>query len=167
MKAPNFYAEFTYSGPKSRYNEIMFLPYVVLVVSRLFEPILAPLLAERRAMLLVLAASALQVGLVATGLPAWPCPVKTFLGIPCPGCGLSTAVVYLLHGKWENGLRSHAFAPFFLFGFVLAAAISALPGDTRRQAVSGVARFEQRTGIVAFLLLGLVAYWVLRLLLRF
>ncbi len=139
----------------------------VLAVSRLFEPALAPLLGERRAMLLLLAASALQVGLVAIGLPGWPCPVKSFLGIPCPGCGLSTAVVYLLQGKWENALRSHAFAPLFLFGFVLAAAITALPGNTHRQAVSEIARLERRTGIVAFLLLGLVAYWVLRLFLRF
>jgi len=136
-------------------------------VSRLFEPILAPLLGERRAVSLLLAAGAVQVGLVATGLPGWLCPVKTFLGIPCPGCGLSTAVVYLLQGKWENALRSHAFAPLFLFGFVLAAVVSALPGDTRRQAVSRVARLERRTGIVAFLLLGLIAYWALRLLWRF
>ena len=114
--------------------------------------------------LLLLATGVLQVGLVATGLPGWPCPVKTFLGILCPGCGLSTAVVYLLQGQWENALRSHAFAPLFFFGFVLAAVVSALPGDTHRQAVSGVAHFERRTGIVAFLLLGLVAYWTLRLL---
>ena len=139
----------------------------MLAVSRLFEPVLAPLLGERRAAALLLAASVLQVGLVATGLPGWPCPIKAFLGIPCPGCGLSIAVVYLLHGQWENALHSHAFAPFFLFGFVLAAVVSALPGDTHRQAVAGVARLERRTGIVAFLLLGLVAYWALRLLLRF
>jgi len=136
-------------------------------VSRLFEPILAPLLGKRRGVFLLLAAGALQVGLVATGLPGWPCPVKTFLGIPCPGCGLSTAVVYLLQGKWENALHSHAFAPFFLVGFMLAAVVSALPGDTHRQAVGRIARFERRTGIVAFLLLGLVAYWVLRLLWKF
>ncbi len=118
-------------------------------------------------MALLLSASALQVGLVAAGLPGWPCPVKTFLGILCPGCGLSTAVVYLLQGKWENALRSHAFAPLFLFGFVLAAVVTALPGDAHRQAVGEIARLERRTGMVAFLLLGLVAYWVLRLLLRF
>ncbi len=136
-------------------------------VSRLFEPILAPLLGERRVTLLLLAVSAVQVGLVAIGLPGWPCPVKTFLGIPCPGCGLSTAVVYLLQGKWENALRSHAFAPLFLIGFVLAAVVTMAPGETRRQAVSAIARLERRTGMVAFLLLGLVAYWVLRLLWSF
>jgi hypothetical protein len=136
-------------------------------VSRLFEPILAPLLGERKVTLLLLAASALQVGLVTIGLPGWPCPVKAFLGIPCPGCGLSTAMVCLLQGQWENALHSHAFAPFFLFGFVLAAAVSALPGDTHQQAVSRVAHFERRTGMVAFLLLGLVAYWALRLLWSF
>jgi hypothetical protein len=139
----------------------------VLAVSRLFEPVLAPLLGERRVMALLLAASTLQVGLVAAGLPSWPCPIKTFLGIPCPGCGLSTAMVYLLQGKWENALHSHAFAPLFLLGFALAAVVSVLPGDAHRQAISGVAHFERRTGIAAFLLLGLVAYWVLRLLFRF
>ncbi len=76
-------------------------------------------------------------------------------------------MVYLLQGQWENALRSHAFAPLFLFGFVLAAAVSVLPGNTHRQAVSEIARLERRSGMVAFLLLGLVAYWVLRLLLRF
>ena len=76
-------------------------------------------------------------------------------------------MVCLLQGKWENALHSHAFAPIFIFGFVLAAVVSALPGDTHRQAVAEIARFEQRTGIVAFLLLGLVAYWVLRLIWRF
>jgi len=125
------------------------------------------MLGERRATLLLLAASALQVGLVMIGLPGWPCPVKTFLGIPCPGCGLSSAMGYLLQGQWENALHSHAFAPFFLFGFVLAAAVSVLPGDTQRQAVRRVAHVERRTGMVAFLLLGLVAYWVLRLLWSF
>ncbi len=139
----------------------------VLAVSRLFEPVLAPLLEKRGVMALLLAISTLQVGLVATGLPGWPCPVKSFLGISCPGCGLSTAVVYLLQGEWENALRSHAFAPLFLFGFMLAAVVTVLPGDTHRQAVSKVARLERRTGMVAFLLLGLVAYWVLRLLWSF
>ena len=115
-------------------------------------------------MLLLLAASTAQMSLVMIGLPGWPCPVMAFLGIPCPGCGLSLAMAYLLQGQWENALRSHAFAPLFLVGFVLAAVVSALPGDTHRQAVSGVAHFERRTGMVAFLLLGLVAYWTLRLL---
>ncbi len=132
-------------------------------MSRLFEPIVAPLLAGRKVTLLLLAASAVQVGLVMLGLPGWPCPVKAFLGIPCPGCGLSSALVYLLQGQWANALHNHAFAPFFLIGFVLAAVVSALPGDAHRQAVGEVARLERRTGMVAFLLLGLVAYWVLRL----
>jgi hypothetical protein len=132
--------------------------------SKLFEPILAPLVGERRATLLLVAIGILQVGLTAAGLPGWPCPVKTFLGIPCPGCGLSSALVWLLRGEWDNALRAHIFAPVFLLGFVLMAVVSMLPGGLHRKVVGEIARLERRTGIMAFLLLGLMAYWGLRLL---
>jgi len=129
----------------------------------LFRPILAPLLSERKVALLLAGIGTLQVGLVATGLPGWPCPIKAALGVPCPGCGLSAAVVLLLRGRWSYALRVHAFAPVFLLGIMLMMMVSLLPADLHRRAVARIAALERRTGIVAFLLLGLVAYWVLRL----
>jgi hypothetical protein len=58
----------------------------------LFPPMLASIMTERTPALVMGAAVGLQFGLVTAGLPGWPCPFKAAFGIPCPGCGLSTAV---------------------------------------------------------------------------
>ena len=87
------------------------------------------------------------------------------LGVPCPGCGLSAAVVLLLPVIWSDALRVHAFAPVLLLGIVLmvVVVVTLLPDDSYLTAVARIAALERRTGIVAFLLLGLIVYWVLRL----
>nr|MBC8253364.1 DUF2752 domain-containing protein [Ardenticatenia bacterium] len=82
----------------------------------------------------------------------------------CPGCGLSVAVVLLLPVIWSDALRVHAFAPVLLLGIVLmVGVVTLLPDDSYLTAVARIAALERRTGIVAFLLLGLIVYWVLRL----
>jgi hypothetical protein len=40
-------------------------------------------------------------------------------GIPCPGCGLTTAIAELLRGDWRGSLSIHAFAPIFVVAFVI------------------------------------------------
>ena len=90
------------------------------------------------------------------------------LGVPCPGCGLSAAVVLLLPVIWSDALRVHAFAPVLLLGIVLmvvvvVVVVTLLPDDSYLTAVARIAALERCTGIVAFLLLGLIVYWVLRL----
>nr|HID13878.1 DUF2752 domain-containing protein [Anaerolineae bacterium] len=127
-------------------------------------PLLASLLEHRRVALLLGGIATLQIGLVAAGLDGWQCPVKATLGVPCPGCGLSTAMVLLLRGEWRAALSTHAFAPIFLLGFVLMAVVSVLPARLHRRAVLRIAALERRTGMATFVLLGLVVYWCVRLL---
>jgi hypothetical protein len=134
------------------------------MTAKVLSPILAPLLLKRWEALLLVGAAALQVGLTYAGLPGWVCPIKAALGVPCPGCGLSTAVGLLLHGKWHAALSVHAFAPIFLSGFIMMAVVAVLPGRLHREAVRWIAVIERRTGVMAFLLLGLLFYWGLRLL---
>lgn len=38
-----------------------------------------------------------------TGPPL--CIWKNLLGIPCPGCGLTRGVCFLVHGKWAEAVR--------------------------------------------------------------
>ena len=130
----------------------------------MFVPVLAPLLERRGVALLLSGIAALQVGLVAVGLDGWRCPVRAAFGVPCPGCGLSTAMVLLLRGEWRTALSAHLFAPLFLIGCVLMLFVATLPGRLHRQAVPCVAAVERRTGIVTFALVALVVYWVIRLL---
>ena len=73
-------------------------------------------------------------------------------------------MVLLLPVIWSDALRVHAFAPVLLLGIVLmVVVVTLLPDDSYLTAVARIAALERRTGIVAFLLLGLIVYWVLRL----
>lgn len=130
----------------------------------LFTPVLASLMQDRWFALLLVGIAALQVGLVALGVGGWRCPIKAMLGVPCPGCGLSAAMVSLLRGDWRAAISSHAFAPVFLLGFILLTVSALLPEPARRRVVDRIAAVERRTGVVTFVLLTFVVYWVFRLL---
>lgn len=58
------------------------------------------------------AAAVAGLALLASGAPL--CPFAGWLGIPCPGCGLTRATVALVSGDWQTALRLHP-----LVGFVL------------------------------------------------
>ena len=37
-----------------------------------------------------------------------PCPIREWVGIPCPGCGMSRAYYCLLHGSIADAFHWHA-----------------------------------------------------------
>ena len=76
---------------------------------------------HRATVLLLASVATLQLWLTWVGLPAWVCPLRTATGIPCPGCGLSRALVALLHGHAADAVALHPFAPL-----VLAAGLGAM-----------------------------------------
>jgi len=129
-----------------------------------FSPALASLMEKRQESLILGGAVALQFGLVTAGLPGWPCPFKAAFGIPCPGCGLSTAVGLLLHGDWHTAVTTHAFAPIFLFGLIVVLGVSLLPNAVRAVAIQKIAAIEKRSGMTALLMISLTFYWGFRLL---
>jgi hypothetical protein len=47
------------------------------------------------------------------------CMSREYLGIRCPGCGLTRSFIYLAHGDWAASWRSHH------LGWLLAAAVLA------------------------------------------
>jgi hypothetical protein len=130
----------------------------------LFTPILASILRERTLTWVITGAAMLQAGLVMAHLPGWPCVVRLCLGIPCPGCGLSRAIAALLQGDWQSSLTYHAFAPFFVLALALIIITAFLPASPRSWLINQVETIERHTGLTAILLLGLVFYWVARLL---
>ena len=133
------------------------------LVDRLFIPILAPVFEDRRIGIAIVGAALLHSGLTILGLPSWQCPLRYTLGVPCPGCGLSRATIALIHGDWETSLNYHALAPYFLIGLLLTAFVTFLPSNSRRHAINWVGRIESFTGITAIFLIGLVLYWLARM----
>jgi len=128
------------------------------------KPFFASLLQKRRIALILLGAATLQIVLISTGLQGWQCPIHSTLGIPCPGCGLSTAVALLIKGDWQRAIHTHAFAPVFLFAIVLMGTVSILPENLHRKTVLQIAAIEKHTAFAAYILFGIIIYWIFRLL---
>jgi hypothetical protein len=132
--------------------------------SALLKPILASILNNRSACALITGATILQLGLVSAGLPAWQSPTHMVFGIPDPGCGLSRAIVALLRGNWRTSLIFHAFAPLFVVALSLIGITTFLPRGPRDKLVALVEALEHRTGLTSIVLIGLMLYWLARLL---
>jgi hypothetical protein len=92
------------------------------------------------------------------GLPA--CTVRDWLGTPCPGCGVTTAAVLLLHG---HPLRSWTTQPLGLVGtlsvLVLSAAVLALHLRGRDAWVALVGRADARWAKAAAAVVLLAWMW--------
>ena len=128
------------------------------------QPILASLLQNRLICLAITGATILQLSLVASGRDGWRSPIHDIFGIPDPGCGLTRAIIALLRGDWWTSLAFHAFAPLFVLALTLIALNALLPAWWRDKIATGVESVERGTGVTAILLLGLVLYWLARLL---
>lgn len=113
--------------------------------------------------MLIVGAAAIHGTLNLLGLPSWQCPILHTVGVPCPGCGLSRAIGALLHADWQTAVTFHAFAPLFLASLVFMAVVVLLPAEPRRRVVGWTRSFETRTGLVAIGLVGLMVYWLARL----
>lgn len=129
------------------------------------RPILAQLLKNRPTCATITGATMVHLSLVMAGLPSWRSPFHSVFGIPDPGCGLSRAIVALLRADWTTAVTFHAFAPLFVIALILIALSVVLPRWLRDKAAAWVAELERRTGLTAILLVGLVVYWLARLLL--
>jgi len=128
-----------------------------------FTPVFSTLMQNRTEGLAIVGAGALLVGLHLAGLPGWACPFKSLFGVPCPGCGLTTATGQLLRGQFVDSLHTHAFAPIFVFSFFVMTVVLLLPEKQRESAIVRIAKFEQRTGMTSLVLVSLLIYWVIRL----
>jgi|SRR5215813_362537 len=130
----------------------------------LFVPLLAPILRDRKWIFAISGAAVLQLGLAFAKLPGWPCPMLRLCGIPCPGCGLTRATILLFEGEWQRSITFHAFAPVFLVALALIVGTAMLPAIKAQRVSNFIEGVELSTGITYILLLGLIIYWLARLL---
>ena len=136
---------------------------IIRIRSEFFSPILGPLVRNRQATVLLVAAAVAQVALTTAGTMAWQCPVKSTLGVACPACGLTRAMVLFSQGHWKAAINLHAFAPLFLGAGIFLVVTSILPAKVQHKIADRLAAFERLTGIVGLLILSILAYWILRI----
>ncbi len=129
----------------------------------LFAPVLGPLMQNRWIIVLLAAVTVVQVALTAAGTIAWQCPLKSTLGVVCPGCGLTRAMVLFAQGHWKAAIELHAFAPIFFGVGIFLVVGSILPAGLQQKIAYQIAAFERLTGIVGLLVLSILAYWILRI----
>ena len=133
------------------------------LVNQLRQPHLTSILLNRPVRMSITGFVVLQITLTWAGLPGWACPVLDSLGCPCPGCGLTRAMVALISGELKEMIAYHALAPFFLLGLILIALVTILPATLKQPIIISVEQLEKRTGITGIFLLVLVGYWLIRL----
>ena len=83
-----------------------------------------------------------------------PCPYLVLTGLACPGCGLTRAAHFLLHGDIA---RAFAYNPWAFVGTPAVLAFAALPVMTDEARTVKV-----RTGISWVMLLVTLAFWIWR-----
>ena len=94
----------------------------------------------------------------------WPCPIFHAIGIPCPGCGMTRATLFLFRGEWKQALTMHAFAPIFVIAFTVIAFCTIGPRAHTELIAARTETLERYTGLTNILLGGLILYWLARLL---
>ena len=148
---------------KTRFSKTADSVNKMRIKDRLFAPVLGPLLQRRWVMILLATITFVQIALTATGITTWQCPLRSTLGVACPGCGLTRAVILLIQGHWQASFGLHAFAPIILGIGTFLAIGSILPARLQQMAAYHVANFERHTGFVALIGLSFIAYWILRI----
>ena len=130
----------------------------------LFQPIFATILRDRRFGYVICTATFLQLALTLLRFPSWPCPIFHTLGVPCPGCGMTRATLFLVHGEWRQALTMHAFAPIVVLALALITVCTIAPRTRAEWIADRTEVVERYTGLTTLLLSGLILYWLARLL---
>ncbi len=129
----------------------------------LFSPVLGPILHDRRLSSIISGAAVLQVLLASLHLSGWPCPFFHTLGIPCPGCGMTRATLFLIQGEWQQAFTMHAFAPVAIAALALIIFCTLSPRAQAERIANRAEFLERYTGLTTLLLGGLILYWLARL----
>ncbi|MDD3846302.1 MAG: DUF2752 domain-containing protein [Syntrophorhabdaceae bacterium] len=82
------------------------------------------------------------------------CPFEALTGIPCPGCGMTRAMLSLIAGNPGDAAAYNPFCFFLLFVVI----VSIIPARWLKKAPPGVGRVLPHLYIVALVLV--ISFWV-------
>jgi hypothetical protein len=135
-----------------------------MIANLLLKPWMAPLMRQRTLCRWMVVTVLLLFAGSRMGWSLFPCPFAKLTGLPCPGCGMTRAMMAMLHGNWALVVRLHPFAPFFALTGGLCGLVSLLPLGLAERITAGVDAFERRTRLPAAILLLFACFGLLRLL---
>ena len=125
-------------------------------------PIVTPLLQQRRVCLALLGLCAVVLAHAVSGLDLFHCPFHALTGRPCPGCGLTRALLASARGELGVALRFHPFVPLVWGGLALVVLAAGLPARPRARLLDVVGRLEARTSFGHWLASSLLVFGVWR-----
>ena len=129
-----------------------------------FQPVAAAILRKQKHLRIISAIVSFQLVATISGAQGWQCPVSSTIGLACPGCGLSEALVLLIRGDWQTALSTHAFAPLLVVAILAMVILSLLRHRLYRISVQRLAVLESKCGLTGLLLIGFFGYWGFRFL---
>ena len=114
---------------------------------------------RRLGVVLIVAAAA--VGVISAGIPV--CPSATFLHVPCPGCGMTRAMLAVFKGRFAESWHHHPLAlvavPVLLLYAAAHGAAYVKAGDMRNVGwLTG--RWADR--VLMGLMMAMIGLWVAR-----
>jgi hypothetical protein len=125
-----------------------------------------PAAARRGELLAVGVIGAIQGLSLLTRLPGLPCPMRSAIGIPCPGCGLTRACGALISGDFDRMLRFHALAPLVFVSAICYVLVQHGPGKLGYISSGVWHSIARRVPVPAVVGTVFVGYWAVRLLMQ-
>jgi hypothetical protein len=94
------------------------------------------------------------------GLP--PCGFLSVTGFPCPSCGLTTSIVWLMHGDIVKAALTQPFGVVLTAVLMLGTILSGL-AILRRKSITSLVRTEQIEWIQYGLLVVMILSWIYKI----
>ena len=127
------------------------------------KPLVANLLRDPWLCRILLGVAVLLVTLSLLSVSFWSCPVLKIFGLPCPGCGMTRSVKFLVTGDFLQSLRYHAFGSLIVVGGVVLLVGGLLPRSLRVPLARKLAPCERAVALHGWLVGALIFYWIFRL----
>jgi len=128
------------------------------------KPIIAHFLRQPVLCRALLATAVVLVLLTVFSISLWSCPVLRICHIPCPGCGLTRSVKFLLLGDVTSSMRYHPLGAVAVVSGVVLLGGAFLPRRIRIGIGRIVSPWERRVRLHGLILGTLIFSWIFRLL---
>ena len=127
-------------------------------------PVIAPIMRDRPIALILAVIPLVFTGLEMADVFHWICPFHAITNLPCPGCGMTRAVMSLARFEWSDAVAMHPLSPFLILGWFAWVIISILPSKTHLIAIAKIESLERKSGVAYLFLALFISFGLVRLL---